>query len=201
VRRLRGRRAFFKERPMPDPIARWHAEHADFNRLLDLLEAQLSALQAEDQTPDYDLMRDIVSYLTSYADRAHHPREDVAFARLGQRDPALQLPINRLLQEHRVIRAAGKELLERLEQVAADVIIPREALETAAATYLVYYRHHVSREEREVLPRAKELLTRADWAALTAVSVAPDPLFGDNPEARFRELRKHWKVPPCPASS
>jgi len=175
---------------MADPIARWHAEHADFNKLLDLLDAQLSALQAEDQMPDYDLMRDIVSYLSSYADLAHHPREDVAFARLVQREPALELPINRLLQEHRVMAAAGKELLQRLDQVAADVMIPREALETAAATYLVYYRHHVSREERDVLPRAKELLTRADWTAVAAVSVAPDPLFGDNPEARFRELRK-----------
>ena len=175
---------------MPDPIARWHAEHADFNRLLELLEAQLSALQAEDLSPDYDLMRDIVSYLSSYADLAHHPREDVAFGRLVERDPDLALPINRLLQEHRVIGAAGKELMERLDQVAADLMVPRESIESAAATYLVYYRHHIAREERDVLPRAKDLLTRADWAAVAAVSAAPDPLFGENPQARFRELRK-----------
>ena len=175
---------------MADPLAVWHAEHVNFARLLDLLETQLAAFHRGDR-PNYDLMVDIVYYLRSFSDRFHHPREDVAFARLVKREPEMELVINRLLQEHRVIATAGDELFNRLNEVAEDVMAPRAALEAAAATYVVYYRHHLSTEEREVMPRAAQLLTQEDWAAVAGtVPAVHDPLFGDNVEARFRELRR-----------
>ena len=41
------------------------------------------------------------------------------------------------------------------------------------------------------MPRAAQLLTQEDWAAVAAtVPATPDPLFGDDVEARFRELRR-----------
>jgi hemerythrin-like domain-containing protein len=101
------------------------------------------------------------------------------------------LPINRLLQEHRVIVAAGEELLMRLNEVDQGSVIARATVEAAAATYLVYYRHHLATEEREILPRAAQLLTQDDWAAVAAaVPAGPDPLFGDDGEAGYQELRK-----------
>jgi hypothetical protein len=65
-------------------------------------------------------------------------------------------------------------------------------VEAAAATYLVYYRHHLAAEEQEVIPRAVQLLTRSDWAAVAAVPAGADPLFGEESEARYRELR--WQL-------
>jgi len=174
---------------MAEPISAWHADHVNFARLLDLLERQLAAFHAGEQ-PDYALMLDIVHYLRHYPDRVHHPREDVAFARLVERDPALQLQLARRLQEHRVIAAAGEELLEILQGVAEGALIARSAVEAAAATYLVYYRHHLAAEEQEVIPRAAQLLTPSDWAAVAAVSAGADPLFGEDFEARYRELRR-----------
>jgi hemerythrin-like domain-containing protein len=182
------------ERAMAEPLAVWHAEHVNFARLLDLLEKQVAAFHRGGH-PNYDLMGDIVYYLGSFADRFHHPREDVAFARLVEQEPGMELVISRLLQEHRVIATAGDELFNRLNEVAGDVMVPRAALEAAAATYLVYYRHHLSTEEREVMPRAAQLLTQEDWAAVAAtVPTAPDPLFGDDVEARFRELRRQIAI-------
>jgi hemerythrin-like domain-containing protein len=102
----------------------------------------------------------------------------------------MQLPINRLQQEHRVIAEAGDQLLWRLEQVAEDVIVSRAIVEAMAATYLVYYRHHIDTEEREVLPRAARLLTVSDWAAVAAAAPpGRDPLFGEDSTPRYRELR------------
>ena len=173
---------------MSEPLAIWHAEHVNFARLLDLLETQVAAFHRAER-PNYDLMGDIVYYLRSFADRFHHPREDVTFARISERDPEMQLVINRLLQEHRVIATAGNELVSRLNDVAGDVMTPRHALEAAADTYLVYYRHHIATEERDILPRAARLLTREDSAAVAATPAA-DPLFGDRVEARFHELRR-----------
>jgi hemerythrin-like domain-containing protein len=178
---------------MAEPFAAWHAEHVNFARLLDLLEIQVDAFHRGER-PNYDLMVDIVYYLRGFADCFHHPREDVAFARLVEREPAMQLVINRLLQEHRVIATAGDELLSRLNEAAGDVMIPRAVLEAAAATYLVYYRHHLATEEREIVPRAAQLLTQQDWAAMAASPAGSDPLFGDEVEARFRELRKQITI-------
>ena len=64
-----------------NPIEAWHTEHAYFMRLLDLLHDQVAIFESG-QRPKYDLMEDIISYLRNYSDRYHHPREDVAFARL-----------------------------------------------------------------------------------------------------------------------
>ena len=97
---------------MNDPTAAWHAEHVNFARLLDLLEKQVAVFHAGER-PNYELMLDITSYLRHFPDRFHHPREDVAFARLTAHDAGLRAEINRLTQEHRVLATAGDALLER----------------------------------------------------------------------------------------
>src|SRR5450631_4339814 len=91
-----------KEITMSDPVKLWHGEHMRFAWLLDFLQQQMNAFHAG-RHPNYELMRDAVYYLQHYAGRFHHPREDVAFARLAERDPDARLAISRLLQEHRVI--------------------------------------------------------------------------------------------------
>ena len=142
------------------------------------------------QMPD-ELMLDIVSYLRYFPDRYHHPREDVAFACLGERDPGMKPLLERMLQEHRVIVAAATELLSYLQQVVDDVVIERAKVEAAAATYLVYYRRHLALEDRDIVPRAEQLLTPQDWEAVVAVHPAgPDPLFGEDSDPRYRELRR-----------
>ncbi len=175
---------------MSDTIEMWHAEHKHFARLLELLERQVVAFHADDG-PNYELMLDIVSYLRYFPDRFHHPREDVAFARLVAHDATLQPVVDRLLQEHRVIQAAGGELLAYLQQVVDDVVVERARVEAAAATYLVYYRRHLALEDRDIVPRAEELLTAEDWkAVVAAIPAGIDPLFGENFEQRYRELRR-----------
>lgn len=175
---------------MSDTIDLWHAEHKHFARLLDLLEKQVVAFHADDG-PNYQLMLDVVSYLRYFPDRYHHAREDVAFARLATRDPALKPLIDRLLQEHRVIAASGTELLKYLEQVIDDVVVERAKVEAAAATYLVYYRRHLALEDRDIVPRAEQLLTPRDWeAVVAAIPAGADPLFGEDFEPRYRELRR-----------
>ena len=176
---------------MKDPVSDWHAEHVNFSRLLDILEKQLAEFHAGGK-PNYELMVDIVTYLRYFPDLHHHPREDAAFALLAKRDPAMKVPLERLRQEHRVIAAAGEDLLTALKEVESDAMVARAAVEAIAAVYLVYYRHHLSNEEREVLPRAKELLTAKDWEAVEAVLPAGrDPLFGGKGDAGYRELRRH----------
>ena len=172
-----------------DPIGAWHGEHMRFSALLDFLERQMRAFHAGDD-PNYELMRDVVQYLHDYGDAFHHPREDVAFKRMVRHDPAFQTKVNQLLQEHRAINVAGEALLSLFDEILEDATIARAKVEAAAALYFVYYRNHLAMEEREVLPYAAKMLTPEDWADVAAaVSFMPDPMFGNDVAAQYRELR------------
>lgn len=152
-------------KPVINPIAAWHEEHVYFGQLLKLLHKELDVFHGGER-PNYELMLDIVAYLRDYGDQYHHRREDEAFARLARRAPELELPLARLQQEHRVIARAGETLLERINAILEGAIVPRAEVESALATYLVYYGNHIAREEEDVLPRAAMTLTNEDWQAV-----------------------------------
>jgi len=81
--------------------------------------------------------------------------------------------------------------MAHVEATLEGAILPREQLEAAAATSLSYYQNHIRTEDTKILARAAQHLTAEDWEAVrAAVPVAPDPLFGVDPQARFRELRR-----------
>lgn len=175
---------------MTSQIAQWHAEHGNFSLLLSILEEQVAQFR-DGESPDYNLMLEIVSYLREFGDCHHHPREDAAFNILVARDPQLRLPINRLLQEHRVIAVAGEELVARLNQVISDAYVLRTTVEAAAALYLAYYRHHIATEERQILPRSRLLLNAQDWDVVArAAPSCPDPVFGKSPTAGYSRLAR-----------
>jgi hemerythrin-like domain-containing protein len=175
---------------MTGPLAIWHTEHVYFRRLLELLHRELDSFHRGER-PNYELMLDIVAYLRDYSDQFHHPREDVAFARLAERCPDLKLDLARLTQEHRIIARAGETLRQHLEAILGGAIIERAEVEVAAATYLVYYGNHIAKEDELILDRATQALTPEDWQAVkAAVPAHPDPLFGEQPEQRYRALRR-----------
>jgi hemerythrin-like domain-containing protein len=90
-----------------------------------------------------------------------------------------------------VIAHAGEALLSHLDAILGGAVVPRAEVETAVATYLVYYGNHIAKEEEDVLARAASLLGPEDWAAVKdATPHVQDPLFGDQPEERFRNLRR-----------
>jgi hemerythrin-like domain-containing protein len=173
---------------MFDPIKAWHEEHMYFRRLLRLLQQEMDVFASGDE-PNYQLVLDIIQYLRDWGDKYHHPREDEAFRRIAKLRPERQMAIARLLQEHRVVARAGEELEKMLLEVEAGAIVPRAQVEVAAATYLVYYGNHISKEEEDVLPLAAKLLGDADWAAVRN-SVPPRDAEADGEMLeRFRELR------------
>ncbi len=175
---------------MADPVAAWHAEHEYFGRLLAMLQRQLDVFHTGER-PNYELMLDIVSYLRDYSDASHHPREDVAFLRLGRHCPDLALMLARLAQEHRVIALAGETLRDLLQGVVDGAVVSRAEVEVAAATYLVYYGNHIAKEEEDVLSRAAASLTRGDWEDVrNAVPPKQDPLAAGGAQEHYKELRR-----------
>jgi len=150
---------------MTRPVQIWHDEHMEFEKLLNELQRQVDVFHAGGR-PDYERMVEIISTLRERGDRAHHPREDVAFERLAKRCPDLALTLARLQQEHRVIAQAGEKLRELLSAALDGTVIPRAEIEVAAAMYLVYYGNHIAHEEEDILGRAEQVLAPEDWAAV-----------------------------------
>lgn len=154
---------------MSNPVASWRDEHVHFFKLLDQLQMELDLFHGAER-PDYELMLEIIRELRETGERQHHPREEVVFERLAAHAPDLQLRLQRLKQEHRVIAHAGDALVEQLEAVLGGALVPRAQVEAAAATYLLYYGNHIMKEEEDVLPRAAAALTAADWQAVAAAA-------------------------------
>jgi len=148
----------------PDPSDAWHAEHVYFGKLLRLLQRELDVFHAGER-PNYELMLDVISYLSDFADRLHHPREDVAFARLAKRCPELELALARLRQEHGVIAQAGEKLRGLLAAALDGAFVKRAEIEMAAAMYLVYYGNHIAKVVRTMplrqLARAEDIARAA----------------------------------------
>ena len=177
---------------MPSQISKWKAEHGDFIRLLSILKSQIGLFH-EQAEANYELMLDIVYYLTHFPDRFHHPREDIAFGKLAERDASAQLRVRELIGEHKVIASSGKRLVEQLNGILAGAILERESVEVDAATYIVYYRQHMAREEAELFPRLEDVLGNEDWQAVgDAITAEADPLFGSKVGQRYQQL--HWQI-------
>ena len=176
---------------MTNTLAQWHAEHVNFAKLLDILEAQLDLLHRGD-SPHYELMQDIMFYMTHYPDIVHHPLEDVAFARIKVREQSAAATIDELTKQHLQLHKLGDDLVRSLGDIVNGSIALRASVEGPARTYVQTLRNHMDIEETKILPMAEKLLSGADWTAITkAVEHFEDPLFGRNTAKQYAAIQEH----------
>lgn len=99
------------------------------------------------------------------------------FVRLAKRDLRLKKQIAAVERAHRTIGADGQALLAALQRqprgdADASVLAPR------IGAYVGALREHMAIEERELFPRARQLLDEADLAAIERdFRRVTDPLF------------------------
>ena len=142
---------------MSNSLAKWHTEHVNFGKLLDCLEAQLDLFH-DALTPHYELMLDIMFYMTHYPDVVHHPKEDLAFARIKACAPQVAGIVEELDVQHEDLRRMGAELVVQLSDIFNGAIAPRMEMETLARDYIATFREHISFEERKILPMAARIV-------------------------------------------
>jgi len=175
---------------MPDTLALWHAEHVNFSRLLNLLDNQLSVFHGG-KAPDYELMLNIMFYMTRYSDVLHHPKEDLVFAKIKERDQRVAGTVDELATQHARLHQCGQELVRQLDEILNDTISSRESVEAIARDYVGTLRDHMRIEEAKILPLAATLLSASDWEAIhAAIEHFEDPLFGTHPEQRYLALHQ-----------
>ena len=165
-------------------------DHANFYQLLNILEAELDVFDRAER-PDYDVIQAIVHYLESYSARYHHPKEDLVFAKVRQRNSDLASTIGNLEAEHEKIAAEFQKFADAVQNVLLEVEMPREAFVHAARNFIDHERRHIEMEEKQFFPAAREALTPDDWAELDdRMTDTKDPLFSEEVEEEFRALRR-----------
>lgn len=177
---------------MADAIRVIQREHTALIGVVDALKRLTEDMASGDFSDREGLLDAIVDYIESFSERFHHPKEDqYLFKALDLRCPEARQVLDELRAEHR----KGGELIAALRRaLAAYHADPTacDALAEAAQTFAQFQYQHLLREEREVLPLTRKMLTDEDWAEIDAAFANnEDPLFGDEPKARFRDLYAH----------
>ncbi|HTS54904.1 MAG TPA: hemerythrin domain-containing protein [Burkholderiales bacterium] len=175
---------------MSSLVSVWRAEHRAFGALLALLEQQLELFR-KGEAPNYEMMLDVVDYMVDYADRFHHPGEDIVFAKLAERVPAAVSSVQELTREHSEILRSGRELTSGLEGVMHGAVTLRSTIEAQAKRYLDTFRRHMYAEEQGLFLAALEHLSKEDWTSVEREAKrGEDPLLGERPEQRYSALRR-----------
>lgn len=171
-----------------DVLAQLRTDHENIATLLDILDDQVERVRIMENA-DYDLMRDIMHYMTTYPDGFHHPIEDVVIEKLIERDPEVRDMALGLVKEHSDLARKSKAFLDMLVKVVDGEIVLRKDIVARGVDYLQFLRSHMRREEERLFPRAEAMLSEQDWKQISeTIEHRRDPVFGEIADAQYRSI-------------
>ena len=143
------------------------------------------------ETADLELLEDVMRYVATYPDVHHHPNEDVVFRKLSDRAPHLRSKISDMLEQHESIIAKGQAFLRLIESIEEDSMVERGHFIAAGRAYLKALDEHMSIEERELFPAARQFLNGEDWDGVErSINRKADPLFDNSMDRDYGRLRQ-----------
>lgn len=168
-------------------------DHGNIREILGLLARELDAV-SDASGGDFELMRDIMIYMTRYPDHTHHPKEDLMFERMRERGvaPETEATIAKLLREHVALAEKGRIFRDMLIGVVDGALVERDALVAAGRDYAEFLHYHARLEDETVFLEAEELLDDADWIVVRqGFEAQVDPVFGPAVDHEFESLYDH----------
>ncbi len=165
-------------------------EHQNIEKLLSVLEHELDVFD-HNRRPDYDILQSIVSYFEDYPQSCHHPKEEMIYRRLSERDPAAAAAYGDVVQEHDSEAQGLRKFADAVNAVLADQEILRESFHAAVHQFIDSQREHLRKEETLLFPAALHSLRPEDWADIDArMSDRKDPLFDGDVAEKFHALER-----------
>lgn len=153
--------------------------------LLDMLQEEVDRVH-DDASPDFELLEDIMRYMTVYSDAMHHPKEDLIYAGMRAIQPELIEGLEQVEVDHEEIADLGARLRSDVESVVAGTAVKRDQIMDDAKNYLDRLRRHMAWEEEDLFRRAD---AQGDSLKIdTSHLKASDPVFGSSREASFNNL-------------
>lgn len=163
-------------------------DHHNMTLLLDLLDIEAERL-AEFGEPDYDLVRDIMLYMTEYPDVVHHPAEDFLYRHLKSLRSNIDDELERVETDHGHIEKFGLKLKNDIEAISIGEDLNRNDVIKELRQYVGQLREHMYWEEKGLFMLADELRGDGDWLEFVSNNEkVDDPLFGPRVERKYRRL-------------
>lgn len=152
------------------------SDHAGLSRVLREIDAQRTALGSSPETSRAVLV-DAMRYILVYQHSVHHPREDLLFARIRDREPSLFRNMRQLVLEHRIGQERAEALARELARATPLQLRGRNGprLSKLLQDYVRHTREHMRREEAVFYSGAARVLKASDWAAIMAGPMSRDP--------------------------
>lgn len=164
-------------------------EHYALGMVVAVLARLLGDIAAQRAAPDFALFAAALYYIDDFPERCHHPKEDeYLFKALRGRTARHNAALDDLQAEH--VRSAQMVgyLHQALTHYQGGAPEGLERFRAAVEAYAAMLRDHIHKED-ELLARAPDDLTEADWSRIAAAFDAnDDPLFGRNRRAEFNKL-------------
>lgn len=165
-------------------------EHRNIDKLLGVLERELDVFDRGER-PDYEILQAIIAYFDDYPEGYHHPKEDMVFAKLKARDPALAERVGDVEDEHGLESRRLRQFARAVEDILAGREILRQAFHDIVQDFIEHQREHMQKEERLLFPAALAALRPEDWAEIDArIDDRKDPLFDGAATEKFRVLQQ-----------
>ena len=172
-----------------DLVHQLETDHRNFARILKFMESQIDKIEKEEQV-NLAVISEAMHYVIDYQDVVHHPKEDVLFDLLRDRDESKNEVIDKLESEHKQLALDGLQLQGLLEAVVQDEPVARESIINLGRKYIANIFDHMRLEETEILPSAADRLNKSDWQKIEhATDWKGDPVFGDDVEDDYQQLR------------
>jgi hemerythrin-like domain-containing protein len=175
---------------MPTALTTICDEHRTISAILHGMEHLVWEIRAKRKKIDPQVFHAMLYYLDTFAERMHHPKEDqYLFGILRRRSSEAGALIAGLESEH----AEGEESLRRLAQAlnryeeGGDREFP--AFERQVSNFVQGYRNHMRKEEEQLFPIARKLLTPSDWDMIDeAFKENNDPLAAARDEKDYERM-------------
>jgi hemerythrin-like domain-containing protein len=163
-------------------------DHRNMALVLNVLESTVeTATNGED--PDFELIGEVMRYMTVYPDAVHHPKEDVVYAELKKQRPDLTEGLDDVPEDHKQIAALGSKLREDVEAIVAGAAVRREQFIVDALKYVGRLRSHMIWEEEDLFNRIDTMIGENSHAVdVGDFTHIKDPVFELEVEAAFRRL-------------
>lgn len=180
-------------RTPPSALAIVDGEHRSLESVLQALRRYVAPLRHHRVKPDCEVFATIFSYIETFADRFHHPKEDeFLFRALRDRTPEANRVLLDLQHEHATGPAEFNALRSALLRTRGGGDREVEDFAFLLERYTKGQEDHLRKEDGIVMPLARRFLTPRDWEPIDlAFRANRDPFFGIGAHGTMGSLMRH----------
>jgi hemerythrin-like domain-containing protein len=142
------------------------------------------------QKVEAEIIRDIASFMRTFADKCHHGKEEThLFPLLGKKGVPVQgCPVGALTREHQEGRKLVGQLAETATAYAQDSAAAKDRLVATLRALIELYPNHIWKEDYLLFPMTDKILSPGEQEELAEKFERVEAEIGEQVHHEFEEL-------------